>query len=80
MVIWHMDTRDLKMTHLELLFGALNTSLFKFSLFLMLSTIPTLFVAANYMHIYAFTVLHMPKIAFKHICGLHMHILTHIYI
>ena len=73
-----MDALGLQITHAKLLFGALHTSIFKFSLFSRLSTIHTLCVAANNMHIYAFIVLLVHKIAFKHIFGLHMHIFMHI--
>ena len=73
-VIWHMDTRGLLIIHVELLSGALHTSLFEFSFFLKFSAIQTPCVAANNMYIYAFIALHMHKIVFKHIYGLHMHI------
>ena len=58
----------------------LYTLLFSnFSLFLRLSTIHTLFVAANNMHIYAFIVPHMHKIAFSaHICTF-SHIFSYLY-
>ena len=77
--LWQMDARSFKITHVEHLFGTLCTSIFKFSLFVRLSIIHILCVAVNNMHIYAFIVLHMHKIAFKHIFGLHMQIFTHIY-
>ena len=60
-------------THAEHLFRALHLSFF------IPEALDNSNVDSNYMHIYAFIVLHMHNNAIKGISGLHIHIYTHIY-
>ena len=77
-----MHATSLQIAHTEHLFGALHSSIFRFSLFARLYTTYILCVAFNYMHIYAFIVPYMHKNAFKcilaYVCTC-MYIFTHIY-